>query len=57
MSRGKGILTAGELDATPTASRASPSTLRLEQISSPVNHRVSVLRRVSKSFHRVAVTP
>ena len=39
------------------ASRASPTTLRLEQISSSVNHRVSVLRRVSESFHRIAMTP
>ena len=41
------IFTAGELDATPTASRASPSTLRLEQISSPVNRRFPASRRVA----------
>ena len=36
---------------------AAPSALRLEQISSPVNHRLPALRRVALPFHRVAVAP
>jgi hypothetical protein len=43
-----------ELEVTPVTHRRI--ALRLEQICSPVNHRLPALRRVSLSIYRITVT-
>jgi hypothetical protein len=49
------ILADGELGVTPVTHRGSPSALRLEAVSSPVNRRRSVVCHISEHFCRVTV--